>query len=153
MQIARPQADLKISYLYWALALYACTIAASVGAPLFTSLIWPETSSWHLQKAMRLRGVELGRTAELIFMGHAFFVVSWAPALLSLFLIGLSKMPVIFHSLVGAAVFGVVVGGAAQSLQVGVFSAIFGAISVGGTAALVALRRHLASEEKVTGAA
>jgi hypothetical protein len=135
------------TYIVWAPSVAVSTFAAGLAAPIADSLATGRPARLTLEAVLDVgRGDAAGLTPmALAVLVMATILASVPPGLLSLFLITLTKLRLRFHALVGAAAFGLLAILLAQSFAPAVLGLAFGLVSLGGTAAGLALHRHLAT--------
>jgi hypothetical protein len=135
------------TYTVWAPSVAVSTFAAGLAAPIAESLATGRPARLTLEAILDVgRGDSAGLTAmALAVLAMTIILASVPPGLLSLFLITLTKLRLRFHPLVGAATFGLLAILLAQSFAPAVFGLVFGLVSLGGTAAGLALHRHFAA--------
>jgi hypothetical protein len=134
------------TYLVWAPSVAISTFAAGLAAPALASLAAGRAAGLPLDTMLGLARGDAGTLTPmgLVVLAMATILASVPPGLLSLFLITLTELRLRFHALVGAATFGLLAILLAQSLAPALFGFVFGLVSVGGTAAGLALHRHFA---------
>ncbi len=144
MHDGRGSSEWQPTYVYWFLSVYVWTALAGLAASLVTPAVFDAAAGWGLNaflSFLRAEGAEGPGIALALAMGV--LLLSVPPGMLSLFLVALTDLRLALHPLIGAAFFGVWVGWLLQSLPGAVFGLVFGIVSVGGTAGMLALRRHI----------
>ena len=128
------------TYPVWAPAVLASTFAAALATPRLALLVAGRAVATPLEAALALGDSAAG---GLVVAAMATVAMAVPPGLLSLFLITLTDARLRLHPAIGAAVFGTVAGLMGQTLAAAAFGFFFGLISLGGTAAALALHRHV----------
>jgi hypothetical protein len=146
----RGRAEWQPTYPVWAPAVAVSTLAAGLAAPVAESLVTGGPSRLTLGAILDVgRGDAAGLTPmALAVLAMATILASVPPGLLSLFLITLTELRLRFHPVAGAVTFGVLGMLLAQSFAPAVFGFVFGLVSLGGTAAILALHRHFAGGKR-----
>ena len=134
------------TYIVWAPAVLISTFAAGLVAPMAESLATGGPARLSIEAILDIgRGDAAGLTPmALTVLVMTTILASVPPGLLSLFLITLTELRLRFHAPVGAATFGLLAILLAQSFAPALFGFVFGLVSLGGTAAGLALHRHFA---------
>ncbi len=134
------------TYPFWAFSVYASSLVGGIAASLLTPLVASEAAGWGLETIVTLFRSEGAAGPGLVLaLAMVAILTCVPPGMLSLFLIALTEIRFALHPLVGGAFFGLAAGWIGQSLTGALFGAIFGSVSVGGTAAMLGLHRHLST--------
>jgi hypothetical protein len=135
--------DWQPGYALWASSVYAGAIGGTIAASRLSAWIVPDTAGWGFPTLMQALEADSAPAPVLaLSLALAFVLVSVLPGLMSLFLITVTDVRLRLHPLIGAAFFGLGAGWVTQSLGGAVFGAVFGLVSLGITAGLLAARRH-----------
>lgn len=135
--------DWQPGYALWASSVYVGAIAGTLAASRLSPWIVPDTAGWGFPALLRALEADSAPAPVLAFsLALAFVLVSVLPGLMSLFLIAVTDLRLRLHPLVGTAFFGLGAGWVTQSAGGAVFGALFGLVSLGITAGLLAARRH-----------
>ena len=142
----QPRPDTSIEwqpgYVLWASSVYVGSVCGMLAASWLSPLIVPDTAGWGLAALMPLLQAEQPPVPVLaLTLALAFVLVSLLPGLMSLFLITLTDLRLRLHPLVGGAFFGIAAGWVTQTLGGAAFGALFGLVSLGVSAALMAAKR------------
>jgi hypothetical protein len=136
--------DWEPGYVTWAASVYSGAVAGSVAASWLSPILVPQTAGWGLPALIGLLSRE-GSGGAALYLSAAMLMVLIAvlPGLLSLFLITLTQVRLVLHPVVGALFFAVSAGWVSQSVGGAVFGLVFGFVSLGTIALLLALRRRM----------
>ena len=138
-----PRLDWQPGYLLWASSVYVGAIGGTLAAARLSPWIVPGTAGWGFPALMRMLDAGSAPLPVLVFsLALGFVLVSLLPGLMSLFLITLTDMKFRLHPLVGGGFFGLGAGWVTQSVGGAVFGALFGLVSLGIVAGLLAAKRH-----------
>jgi hypothetical protein len=130
------------SYPLWASSVYAGAIVGTLAASRLSPLLAPATEGWGLPALLRLVEADTAPMPIAAFsLALLFVLVSMLPGLVSLFLITVTDLPPATHPLFGSLFLGVSAGWVTQSFGGAVFGAVFGLVSLGFIAGLLAIRR------------
>jgi hypothetical protein len=123
---------------------YTWTAAGGLAASLLTPLVSGSATGWGLNSAIALLKAE-GATGPGLMLGLTLgnLLLSTIPGLLSLFLVAVADTRLELHPVIGGLFCGVWAGWIMQSPTGAAFGFIFGGVSLGGTAAMLALNKHL----------
>ena len=142
--------DWQPGYVLWASSVYIGSVCGMLAASRLSPLIVPDTAGWGLAALTTLLQAEQAPVPALaLTLALTFVLVSLLPGLMSLFLITLTDLRLRLHPLIGSALFGIGAGWVTQSLGGAAFGAVFGLVSLGVSAGLMAAKR---SQDRRAGA-
>lgn len=134
------------TYVYWFASVYISTAVAGIAASLVTPAVFGDAVGWGWEALLSfLRSEGAGGLGLFIAVAMILLLLSVPPGMLSLFLVALSETRLALHPVVGGAFFAIAVGWLLQAIAGALFGLIFGGVSLGGTAAMLALRRTIAT--------
>ncbi|HEY0111587.1 MAG TPA: hypothetical protein VGB59_00390 [Allosphingosinicella sp.] len=141
---AAATAEWQPGYATWAIAIYLGTIAGSIAASFIAPMLMTRTAGWGLPALSGLLRSEGAAGAALyLSMAIILVIVSVLPGLLSLFLMALTQLRLGLHPIAGGAFYAASAGWVGQSVGGALFGLIFGSVSLGVVALLLALRRKV----------
>ena len=143
MERRRDEGEWELTYPYWASSAYSMTALAGLAASLATPLVFPAATGWGLDALLDFFAAEGAAGFGFgLALAAAMLLLAVPPAMLSLFLLAVSDTRLRLHPLIGAGFFALWTGWLMQSVTGALFGLIFGAVSVGGIAAMLGLRRR-----------
>lgn len=135
--------DWQPAYPLWASSVYVGAIGGTLAASRIVPWLTASTSGWGFPALLDLVEAEHASAPVLaLSLALAFVLISVLPGLMSLFLITVTDVRLALHPPIGGGFFALSAGWVSQSVGGVLFGAVFGLVSLGLTATLLAARRH-----------
>ena len=140
----QPGSDWQPTYPYWFASVYAWTAAGGFAASWLTPLVSSSAAGWGPNSVVAfLTSGGAAGSGLVLSLAFANLLLSAVPGLLSLFLVAVADTRFELHPVIGGLFCAVWAGWIMQSPTGAAFGFIFGGVSLGGTAAMLALNKHL----------